>query len=209
MGIKILQKKRHKKRKNLEGKLIIGVVGTHIGVGTTHFSILLSNYISACLGRRTAYIECSPQNELIYMEEAYCSAGNATSINNPFSLYKVEYYKNAKEKKIAEIMGYGYDCIVLDIGLANEKMKSEFFRCDKKIVISSLAPWKYFELENFLAKVDSTWDRQHLEYGISFTKKEIVREVSKDYEIPIFQIPYEPDPFAISTDTIKMFERII
>lgn len=210
MGIKKIRGLGLIRNKSItRGKTVIGVIGTHIGAGSTHFSILLSNYISECLGKKTACIECFPQNELKYMEEAYDLDGNATSLNDSFSIYKVHYYKSIKEERIAEIIGYGYDCVVLDLGIDLNKKRNEFFRCDKKIVISNLAIWKYKELENFMAKTGEMRINQEWEFGINFSTKKNTREMSRQYKIPMFHIPNEPDPFAISTDTIKIFQKII
>lgn len=209
MCIKIIRNRGTGKNRSITGKIIIGVIGTHIGVGATHFSVLLSNYMSECLGKKTAYIECFPQTELKYMEEFYCLDGNATSIRDYFSIYKVHYYKNVREEKIAKIMGNRYDCVVLDLGVDANKTKNEFLRCDKKIVVSNLAPWKSNELEEFLVKTGFNNDNVNLDFGISFSTKKVVKEISKEYKIPTFMVPYEPDPFAISNDTIKMFQKLI
>lgn len=206
---KVRNKRLIKNKSIIRGKIIIGIIGTHIGVGSTHFSILLSNYMSECLGKKTACLECFPQNELKYMEEAYDLDGKATSLNDSFSLYKVHYFKNVKEERIAEIMGYGYDCLVLDLGIDLWKKKNEFIRCDKKIVISNLAIWKYKGLENFVARAGEIGINKDWEYGINFGTRKITRDISRQYKMPMFYIPHEPDPFAISTDTINMFQNII
>lgn len=209
MGINIIHKKRFKYQRNIQGKLLIGIIGTHIGVGSTHFAILLSNYISECLGKKTAYIECYPQDELRYLEEAYSSKGKATPRDQEFSLYGVDYYKSMHERKIAEVIGYEYDSIILDLGTDLKKVENEFIRCDKKIVISSLTIWKVRKLENFLERTEELREKQELIYGIPFSTGKNARRISKKYKIPAFSIPYEPNPFVISADTIKMFQKII
>lgn len=209
MCMRIIRKRNIIKERNIKGKIIIGIIGTHIGVGSTHFSILLSNYMSECLGKKTACIECCPQNELTYMEEQYSLYGNATSTNESFSIYKVHYYKSIREDRIAGIMGNGYDCVVLDLGIDVNKMKNELLRCDKKIVIGNLAPWKSNELEGFFERTESIREYCNLEFGISFSTNKIVKGMSRQFRFPLFCIPFEPDPFVISTDTIKMFQRII
>lgn len=195
--------------RDFKGKLTIGIIGTHVGAGSTHFAILLSNYLSECLGMKTAYIECFPQKELIYMEEIYDLCGKATSTRDYFSLYKVRYYKSIREEKIPKIMSEGFDCLVLDLGVDINKMKNEFLRCDKRIVISNLAPWKSNKVEEFLAKTGFKGAEDNLEFGISFTTDRFLKDSSRHFKIPFFSIPYEPDPFALSNNTIKMFQKII
>jgi len=207
--LKSFRKYRPLKRSSITGKIIIGIIGTHIGTGATHFAVMLSNYMSECLGMKTAYIECFPQKELGYMEKLYYLDGNATSMTESFSIYKVHYYKNIREDRIAKIMGYEYECVILDLGLDVNKMRNEFLRCDKKIVISNLAPWKLNELETFITSKGLEREVCNLEYGISFPVNRVIKEVSKLYGISCFTIPYEPDPFNLSNDTIKMFQKII
>ncbi len=209
MGIHFMRKKGFIRNNTIKGKIIIGIIGTHIGAGATHFSILLSNYMSECLGNKTAYVECFPQNEIQYIEKVYDLDSNATSDNKYFSLYKVDYYKCVKERQIAEIQGYDYDCLVLDLGLDIKNKKNEFIRCDKKIVVSNVASWKHNELINFLVKDHDLLGNQNIDFAITFSSNKLVKDISKQYKIPMFCVPYEPDPSSISIDTIKMFQRII
>lgn len=200
--------KRASKDGKIQGKVIIGVVGTHIGAGSTHFSMVLSNYLSEYLGKKTAFIECNPQNELKFLETAYNIKRKDDMLDNSFSINRVTLYKNIKEQEIGEIMGCGYDCIVMDLGINIGQKKNEFLRCDKKVVVSSLTPWKIYELETFLNRMQQKGNRDW-RYGIPFTSKKEIRYFSKEYHIPMFQIPFEPDPFALSNDTIKMFQKLI
>ena len=209
MGIKFSHKKSFINSRNIQGKLIFGILGTHTGAGATHFALLLCNYLSDYLGKKTAYVECFPHNELQYLEEVYGSKGNATSNYESFLLHQIHYYKNIKENKLAEIIGLGYECIVLDLGIDLNKMKKEFIRCDRKIVITSLAIWKVKELENFMAKTELIRDKIEFNFGVPLINNKIVKGFSKENKLTMFSIPYEPDPFALSNDTIKLFQRII
>lgn len=209
MGIKFNQKNRFLSSYKIQGKLIFGIIGTHTGAGATHFALLLCNYLSDYLGKKTAYVECFPHNELQYLEEMYCSKGNATSYDESFLLHRIHYYKNIKENKLAEIIGLGYDCIVLDLGIDINKMKKEFIRCDRKIAITSLAIWKVKKLEDFMAKTELIRDKIKFDFGVPLIKSKVVKNFSRENKLTMFSIPYEPDPFALSHDTIKLFQRII
>lgn len=205
----LILQSRIRKRESIQGKITIGVIGTHLGAGSTHFSILICNYLSECLGKRTALIECYPQNELQYFEDGYFIRKKELIEDNAFSINRVTYYKSMKEKEIGEVIGSGYDCVVLDLGIDFLKKKSEFQRCDRRIILSSLSPWKKNDLKRFLNGTDHIKNNHEWLYGIPFVSKKEIKETSKEFCIPMFRVPCEPDPFTLSTDTIKMFQKII
>lgn len=201
-------KKRLSEMGMSQGKLVIGIVGTHKGAGVTHFGILLAQYISECLGRRTAYVEYFPQNEIQYLEY-YCNNRCIESDENIFKIHKVIYYKSVQEKKIGEIIGDNYDCILLDFGSEFLKGKNEFLRCDKKIVLSSMALWKRQELEKFIEKTSSIKNSDQWTYIIPFAKGNDVKQYSKEFQRLFLEMSYEPDLYKLSEATIHLFQRLI
>lgn len=191
-----------------QGKLIIGIVGTHKGAGVTHFGILLAQYISECLGRSTAYVECFPQNEIQYLQYN-CNSKCIEKDENIFKIHKVIYYKCVQEKRIGEIIGDNYDCILLDFGSEFIKSKNEFLRCDKKIVLSSMALWKRHELEIFIEKTSYIKNSEQWIYILPFAKGMDIKQYSKEFQRLFLEMPYEPDPYKLSEATIHLFQKLI
>lgn len=205
--------KRISRNENQPGKLIIGVIGTHHGAGATHFSILLANYLSEWLGKNIAYIECCPQKDIEHMQNIYegmsAQAKERTEENSSFIIHRVTYYKSVRPAEIAETMGGSYDCIILDMGMDFTKNKHEFFRCDKKFVVSSLAPWKQQELERFMENTTHINQSDEWLYMIPFGQNKEIKQVTKVFQRKFFEVPYEPDPFSLSAETIHLFQNLL
>ncbi|MDF2587298.1 MAG: hypothetical protein K0S41_1139 [Anaerocolumna sp.] len=192
-----------------QGKLIIGVMGTHKGVGVTHSCILLANYLGRCLGKKTALIECYPQNDFKFIEDELVSNDNNMKESKSFELHKVTYYKSIKSREISEIIGDDYDCVVLDLGCDLINGKYEFLRCDKKLVISSMIPWKLHELDKFVMNNEHIKNSYQWIYLIPFGSKKDINIIKKDFNLKVNQIPCEPDPFIISSSVIQLFQTVI
>lgn len=191
-----------------QGKLIIGIVGTHKGAGVTHFGILLAQYISECLGLTTAYLECYPQDEIQYLQY-FLKTSIDEKQEDSFSIHRVTYYKHIQDKKIGEIIGDQYDCVILDLGTDFTKGKNEFLRCDKKIVVSSLSLWKRHELENFIQHTNHIKNSEQWIYAIPFGETNDIKFYTKEFQRDFYGIPYEPDPYIISAATIQLFQKLI
>ena len=59
-----------------------------------------------------------------------------------FTIYDVDYYPAVSIGEIPQILNHGYCYLLYDFGVLTETNYNEFLRCDRKIVIGSLAPWK-------------------------------------------------------------------
>jgi hypothetical protein len=203
----ILMKKLNKEK--AQGKLIIGLIGTHTGAGVTHLGILLAVYLSECLGYKTAFIECGRKNDMKFLQEHFYHPGEEQYTQDFFALNRVTVYQNRSLAGLPEIIGDEYDCVILDLGTDLAKHKSEFLRCDKKIVIGSLAVWKTHELEKFINTTAHIKNCEQWIYAIPFTTKKAVREAEKKFKRIIYDIPYEPDPFLLSGSCIGLFQKFI
>ncbi len=205
--------KRISRKGNQPGKLVIGVIGTHHGSGVTHLSILLANYLSEWLGKNIAYIECYPQKDIQYMQYIYegksMRGEESTGEKNFFTIHRVTYYKSVRPVDLAEIIGDSYDCVVLDLGMDFIKNKHEFFRCDRKLVVSSLAPWKQRELERFIELTCHMNQSDEWLYMIPFGQSKEMKQVGKEFQRQFFGVPYEPNPFSLSAETIHLFQKLI
>lgn len=66
-----------------------------------------------------------------------------------FRLHGVDYYPNLAPDAVPRLLNMGYDYLILDLGSLNESAAAEFLRCDRKIVLGSLALWKAWSYEEF------------------------------------------------------------
>lgn len=195
--------KRLDKIDKLEGKIVIGVIGTHKGVGVTHISILLANYFNKWAGKQTAFVEYGAQNEIGYLEENY-----ENGMDKQFKLHGVTYYKNVHDKDMGTIMGGNYQCIILDLGTDFNKGRNEFLRSDKKIIIGSSSQWKKGEMQKLFQGVHEIKE-ENWTYILPFAKENEIKVLMKEYDETFYSFPFEPSPFVISAKTVETLQKIL
>lgn len=203
----ILMKKLARERS--QGKLVIGLIGTHTGAGVTHLGLMMAHYFSECQGQNTAYIECGSHNELGFLQQAFFDPAEDSYNRETFRLRRITFYKNRSLQGIPEIVGDQYNCVILDLGTDMTKHKSEFLRCDKKVVVGSLAIWKQQSLEKFISNYGHIKNSEQWIYVFPFTTNRLLKEAVKKLDKKIYGIPYEPDPFLLSEEMIHFFQRIL
>lgn len=189
------------------GKLVVGVFGTHKGAGVTHFCLLLAQYASQYLGYKTAYIECYPGNDIRFLQEQQI---DEMSIKKEFFCRQgVTYYPCVSEKRISEIMGDPYEFLILDLGSDFINGKSEFFRCDRKIVITSLTLWKRQELNRFRMNTEHVKNNNQWFYMAPFVSEKEIRLCFKELDINICGIPFQPNPLVLTAAVIHFFQKVL
>lgn len=192
-----------------QGKLVIGILGTHKGCGVTHLGIMMANYLSNYMGYRTAFLECYPQNDIQHLQNYVYRDDFVAKEQEEFKIRHVSYHRSVQEHTLPEVFGDAYDGVVLDLGSDFVRNKNEFLRCDKRIVVSSLAAWKHHELERFIKNSNYIKSSSQWLYMIPFGQKRDIKEASKDFHKEIYGIPYETDPFTISKSTLQLFQKLI
>lgn len=199
-----IQKPVKEKRK---GKLVVGVCCTHSNVGATHFCMLLVTYFSEWLGLKTAYVNFKDSIEHYDLKDYFLK--DQEVMDSHFTIGRVTFYSNDNLNRLAEVIGEKTDCLVLDIGAQLLKNQNEFLRCDIKIVVSSLSIWQQHKLELFLETVRDSFDKVDLRYVIPFIEEKDLKVAIRNYRIPLYKMPYQPDPFTINTTLVHFFERIL
>lgn len=205
----ILMKRIRKEYK--QGKLIIGITGTHQNVGVTHLGLMLATYLSEWLGHRTAYVEVrdrQPSSLDINSLKSYFYGEEESIEEESYTVHRVTFYPQRNSKNLVDIMNDSYQCLILDLG-SDWKNINEFLRCDIKIVVSNLAVWKKHKFKNFLSvseelKTSDTWI-----YAIPFAAEKQVKAAGREFGKSMYGVPYEPDPFLLSQNMIHFFRKFI
>ena len=192
-----------------QGKLVIGILGTHKGCGVTHLGIMLANYLSNYMGYKTAFLECYPQKDIQYLQNYVYRDDVAAKKLEMFKIHHVSYHRSVKEQTLPEVIGDSYDGVILDLGSDFVRNRNEFLRCDKRIVVSSLSAWKRHELDQFIKNNSYIKSSRQWLYMTPFSRNRDIKEASKDFHQKIYGIPYEADPFAISKSTLQLFQKLI
>lgn len=192
-----------------QGKLVIGILGTHKGCGVTHLGIMLANYLSHYMGYKTAFLECYPQKDIQYLQNYVYRDDDVAKKLEVFNIHHVSYYRSVKEQTLPEVIGDSYDGVILDLGSDFVQNRNEFLRCDKRIVVSSLSAWKRHELEQFIKNNSHVKSSRQWLYMTPFSQNRDIKEASKDFHQKIHGIPYVADPFTISKSTLQLFQKLI
>lgn len=179
---------------------MIGVTGVAAGVGATHFSIALANYVANVLQQKVVYISFEEKSEVSNM---------ILSKQQEYEFMNVCYCSCATAIRISELWNEGYDYMILDFGKDFPTYRAEFLRCEKKVVLGSLILWKkaYFDQRMETLKKEmhyETWD-----YYALFGIKEDKKEFKIDYGISIRTFPYIEDPFQIKKETYAFFQEAL
>lgn len=166
----------------------------------THLAITLCNYCASKQKKSCAYLELHTRNEISQLVSLQTLAASKAALKH-FRLHNVDYYPAVSEKDVPALLNLGYDYLVLDIGAQDEGAFSEFLRCDRKLVLGSLAPWKVWKYEAFFQK-----NGNHINLGEGFdylvqtgTTQEILR-FSKTHHIHMQLVPFIKNPFSIEKE---------
>lgn len=188
-------------RRMLKEKVSIGIVGIGSGCGVTHLTIALANYMHSGLGRRTAIIELSGKNEL---ETMIRKEGNKNQ-----NLVGIHYFTDIGVGKIPEIMNSRYEVFVLDLGADYVAAREEFLRCDRKIVVGSISPWRVSAYEHFLKKVMESENITAWEFLILFANLSDKKRIQKRYGMQMISIPRIENPFYLKKEDMMFLQKII
>lgn len=180
----------------------IGIFGVQQGVGVTTLSIAMARYCSQRLKDHTALVELSGNHELEELQRQRCSGGRHAA--------REHYFANARCESMAEIAGCGCGYQVLDLGSEFYRIRSEFLRCDRKVIVVSLVPWKRKELDYFMSAV---YREEKMGDGVMFLaqfgKKEDKKDFQKTYGVPVFTFPYLEDALRLTNADVEFLCKLI
>ena len=112
--------------------------------------------------------------------------------------------------EIPEIYDAGYDYLLLDFGILTNQTSGEFLRCDQRIVIGSLSPWKAHSYHTFFQTYLATKKQQKcmLFLALSGEQKNIHKSIFR-YPVSIQFIPFFCDPFHIGKDLFPFLHTLL
>lgn len=192
-----------KKKKSSPAK-VIGICGIHHNVGVTHIALSLANYLCSRHNKRVAYVELNPTGEI----RSLCTHQTG---RDWFSLMGFSLYPEATFQKLSAILGNGYDYYILDMGTLTPNNCGELARCDKRLVVGDIAPWKrelfIRQWEPYLK--NQIFDRHGvLLLGNSGIKETKIR-VSIARDMTVLSVPFLKNPFHLTSIDFPFFEEIL
>lgn len=208
--------------------MTIGIMGCDSGTGVTHLAIALCSYCCSKQRKRAAFLELHTRNEISQLipeselfsamnapsrifcsPEVHCSTsplGTSHALESGqgslhFKFHGVDYYPHVSDNEIPALLNRGYDYLILDMGSLKEADLSEFLRCDRKLVLGSLAPWKIWTYEEFFRQFDKSVNLGEGFYYLAqtgTTKK--IPQFSKTHHISMSGVPFIKNPFHIEKE---------
>lgn len=184
---------------------VIGLIGTHRGVGVTHTALMLAFYMGEELGRKTALLECNNHRDLELVQEAY---EWSRSELHSFSFHKISCYKEVFPERIPDIYGEEYECLILDFGDEFQKSREEFLRCTTKIVIGGAAEWELLKLHRFVQEADILRGCDSWLYFIPQASDRKVIRVTKEIKRKVWSVPRMEEPTLPSRTSYRFFNQL-
>ena len=180
---------------------VIGLIGTHHGVGVTHTGLLLAFYFGEELGKKTALIECNGHRDMRLIEQAYEWTNEE---ENNFSFHQITCYKEVRSSQIPQILGEDYEYVILDFGTDLITNREELLRCSTKIVVGGRSEWDILKLKEFIRNTEVIRGSEHWICYLMRAKDQTVQKVKKDLKQRIWAVPNIEDPTRISNH-VRLF----
>lgn len=190
-----------KKSKELK---VIGVFGLHSGSGVTQIALFLAVFFSEIKNSSVAFLECSGRHDVISLQEER----EEEDTEKYFHRFDICFYPHVSLSELIYIRNLSFDILVIDFGSDFIKIESELLRCDIKILVGTLAPWKRESLEwvNQLKQKISNFRSWNMVFNFSSDEK-------KEYsclKLPIscFFLSMSKNYFFPSEQIIRIFQKI-
>lgn len=175
------------------------------GVGTTHLSLMTANYFANVLGLKVAVVEFNDSNDFMKIR---METGLTYEKIKAFSYRNMYFYKSDSFNELAKISAMDYEIIIIDMQYWYKDCFDEFLCSDIRIVTSSVNIWKLNDLKKFFVNnkdIDSSVYK-----CVSLSNDESKKhEVEHEFNRKIIGVPYEPNPFNISPDSIAWIEMLL
>lgn len=198
--------------KGTKSHATIGILGCTPGCGVTHLAIALGSYCSSKSKKSTAFLELHPRDEISRLLPGTKAVDpeESSTVRPHFKLQGIDYYPQVKSDEIPALLNLKYDYLILDMGSLGEADLSEFLRCDRKLVLGSLAPWKTESYHAFFDKFSSTYNLgEGFTYLMQTGNEKNAREFSKIHHVSMRGVPFIQNPFRIEKQLFLFLEGLL
>lgn len=193
------------KEKHGKGREVIGLIGTHHGVGVTHTGLMLAFYLGEELGKKTAFLECNNHHDMKLIQNAY-EWGQLEQ--QCFSFHQVSCYNHVSSKKISEIFSENFEYIIMDFGIDFHSNRNEFLRCNRKIVVGGRSEWDLQKLLHFVHSLEGVRGSENWYYFIPQASNKIVRKTISEVKRKVYAVPVTEEPTRPTHHWNKFFGEL-
>jgi hypothetical protein len=192
--------------KNLgKGREVIGLIGTHHGVGVTYTALMLAFYMCEGLGKKTAILECNEHHDMSLIQNAYEWGHEET---NSFSFHQITCYPEVDPNRIVELFGEDYDCFILDFGTDIIANKDEFLRCGTKIIVGGRSEWDRLKLLQFSKASETMSGSDTWLYFIPQANIKTLSKIRREVARKVLSVPGNQEPTIPSHITNRFFGEL-
>ena len=197
----------NKKFKNIIKKQkTISIIGASRKLGVTHICLCLANFLASALKQRVLYIELSEESQLLgFVGDKQIKIHNQTA----FFYKNVNYVLSCSAVDAMSLINNFDGYVIVDISKYSEDTRLIFKQCDKRIVIGSMKPWCFKDIDIIMSKLKGELGIKIKFYNLSSNKNEI-NEFKTIYNQSMEALPYIDNPFALKEENfdslIKMIE---
>ena len=166
-------------------------------------TLLLANYLAGFQKRTTAVLEWNNHGDFQRFGSV-CTGSSQTA-----RLYKIlgaDYFPAADKETLLACMKGPYDILLFDYGRTEEGNIAEWIRCGKKLAMLSFSEWRLDAAVHLLREPHKPQEGWH--YFAAFGSGEARIEAERRARIPILQVPYLPDAYAVTKETISLFAQM-
>lgn len=188
-----------------KGREVIGLIGTHHGVGVTHTGLMLAFYMGEERLRKTALLECNPHGDYGRIREAY---EWSREDGHSFSFHRITCYGDVNEAAIAGIFSEDYECLILDFGTDFSANREEFLRCGTKIIIGGRSQWDIPKLTAFTEASKAVRGNDSWLCFITQANEGRAKKISREIGRKVYPVPRSEEPTLPTLITNQFFERI-
>lgn len=182
--------------------VIIALLGTASGLGTTHTSLAVSHALSHA--GSTAWVDFSPESQVF---ERYWNLLDQSPVSGPFSSGRsscldwkgLHFWKRPPQGNLQQLLeNSAYSYIVLDLGCATDHGQLEMFaNSDVPVLIASGADWR---LEDILLWLQRSGQRPQPKWriGLPFAEDAAAALLESGLGLEIGQVcslPVQQNPF--------------
>lgn len=189
----------------------IGITGAQKGVGVTHLSIMLSNYINAKCNKNVSILEMNQTGAFEELKKCYVTKDYIKHEQgyDSFSIAGVTYYYKVGKEMLGIIYNQCKDYLIIDFGKNNEEYTKEFIKCNIKIVVGNLNPWNKSKLIACMESFIVMDYLKKIKYVSRFGGHDDVKQIKNSYKTSIYTAPFEPDPFLIHGGNFDFLDELL
>jgi hypothetical protein len=188
----------------LLGTGMIALAGTNSRVGTTHYAINISKFLSK-LNMKVAVIELYPSEHFELIRKSY---KELTEDANKFVLDNIHFYPYKLNPDLTNIMQEEYNYIILDMGVYANCNLTEFKRSQVKIIVSCAKDWELVGLQEILDSKDMYISKY--KYLFNFCDDLTMQFIKENMdELNVYQGSYNPNPFEVNKGTAELYKSLL